>query len=402
MKRLLVALFVVVLTASPALGAAGVLDITYSGDGITVSTFGSAEHVVVDSQNRVLVGGQVLPSKIDAGRPSLQRYRANGSLDPTLDGDGRMSLPVAGTVRGLALQGSNILVATESALWRLLPNGAPDMSFGTNGKIEFPDSRTVVGRHPLWATGSRAYIILSDPQSGSAIFYFTTDGGHSSASFWMDIKPVSIALHQGYVYAVGATYDRFNSGRVIIVRFGTSPNMFLDDNFNQGRGFAYGPTLIYDEYGTVTAYTPMDIAVNSTSGKITVVGDKYDCYAQSCSTYNHGFALRFLSGGALDTTFGGTGEVWAGCTEDQGGMTSVMLQGGKTVAAGETYTEDDNFRRFGVTRLAANGSVDPTFSRAACYPGLQATTGSIVKDATLVSGKIVAVGGVYTARYLAA
>ena len=401
MKRLLIALFVVGLTASPALGAAGVLDTTYSGDGITVSTFGSAEHVVVDSQNRVMVGGQVLPSKIDAGRPSLQRYRANGSLDPTLDGDGRMSLPVAGTVRGLALQGGNILVATESALWRLLPNGAPDTSFGTNGKIQFPDSRTVVGRHPLWATGSRAYIILSDPQSGSAVFYFTADGGHSSASFWTDIKMVSIALHQGYVYAVGATYDRFNSGRVIIVRFGTSPSMFLDESFNQGRGHAYGPALIYDQYGGVTAYTPMDIAVSATSGKITVVGDKYDCNGGSCSTYTHGFAMRFLSGGALDATFGGAGEVWAGCTNGGEGMTSVVLQGGKTIAAGESWSEDDPVRRFGVTRLTPNGSTDTTFSRAACFGGPQ-IAGSIVEDATLAGGKIVVVGGVYTARYLAA
>ena len=401
LRRLLVALFVVVLAATPALAAPGALDTTYSGDGITQNTFGTGDHVVVDSQGRVLVGGQVLPARLDAGRPSIMRYKANGALDPTLDGDGRMSLPVQGRVRGIALQGGNILVATESSLWRLKPSGATDPTFGSNGRIDFPDSGTVGGRHPLWATGTRAYVILDVPGSvSSSVYVFTADGGRSGAASPYGVRLESIALHEGRVYAVGATKDRYQGGRVVVARFNTMPSMALDAGFNGGRELAYGPALIYDQFGPVTQFTPMDIAVNVTTDKFTVVGDKYECSGDSCSTYTYGFAIRFDPSSALDGTFGGDGEAMAGCTNGGDGMTSVMLQGNKTIVAGESWTEDDPEQRFGVARLTASGARDITFSRAPCDT-TYGTEGAIVQDAVLAGGKVIAVGGVYTARYLA-
>ena len=407
-KRLLVTslvLLLVSLTPGASLAAAGAFDPTYSGDGVTTNTFGTGRHVAVDPQGRIVVGGKVQPGRVDAGRPSLMRYTSTGALDRTLDGDGRMSLPAAGSVRGLAIQNGNILVATQTALWRFLPGGAPDLAFGGDGRIDFPTGYSVTGRHPLWASTNRAYILLKQSSAeGDRLFSFATDGSSSASSppAFLPIRLTSIAVHLGYVYAVGSVPDGNDAERVGVVRFSAGAQVRFDATYNGGRGVSWGPAIRYDEYGVVTSYEPNDIVIHPTSGTITVVGSKYECSGGDCSSYYHGFAVRLRLAGGLDGTFGEGGEARAGCTNGTIGMTSVALQGNKTIAAGQSADKwEDSIDRFGVTRLTASGAVDTTFSHDACYSLSDSTAGAVIEDMTFSGGKIVAVGGPYTARYLA-
>jgi uncharacterized delta-60 repeat protein/uncharacterized repeat protein (TIGR01451 family) len=72
--------------------AAGALDPTFGTGGITISDFGDGEianGLAIDSLGRILVAGGT--QELWSGRPLdflLVRYRADGSLDPTFDGDG--------------------------------------------------------------------------------------------------------------------------------------------------------------------------------------------------------------------------------------------------------------------------------------------------------------------------
>ena len=399
---ILVTLGLLASTMQPSSAAAGALDRTYSGDGITTTLFGTGEHVVVDAQQRVIVGGQVQPGRIDAGRPSLMRFTNNGALDRSLDGDGRMSLPIVGRVRGLGLQSGKIVVATERAVWRLNPDGTRDATFGGDGRVDLPAGRRVTGRHPLVVVGSTVFILVSVQGSpGTHLAGVTADARYRAASTPARLPAAltSIAAYQGRMYAVGSVDDGEGARRVVVVRFRLSPALSFDGAYG-GSGAAWGPPIVYDADGVVTSYEPNDLAVHATSGTVTVVGSKYDCHGGDCSSYYYGFALRFTAAARLDRAFGNRGEARAGCTNGGTGMTTVLLQGNKTIAAGESYDKwEDAVSRFGVTRLNSNGSVDPTFSRDACY-NLDYTDGAVVEDASLVGGKLVAAGGPFTARYL--
>jgi uncharacterized delta-60 repeat protein len=416
-KRLLMGILgcVVALSISTTASAyPGQLDTTYSGDGLTRAGFATSSHLAVDGQGRVLIGGQVLPGSLDAGKPSLMRYTSSGRLDSTFDGDGKMSLPVDARVLGLGLQGTSIVAASETSLWRLTNSGAMDATFGSNGRVAFPTGYTPVGgendqgAHPVLTTSDRIYVLLKQPLAAPytgdnhpeyLAMYSATGEPLTMQQFPSYLQDVtSLALYRGYVYVVGSLYDTNSAARVTVVRFSASTGIF-DSTYNGGRGAAFGPAIIYDEFGYVTSYYPRDIAVHQVSGKVTVVGGKYACSGSSCSSSGSGFALRFKAAGPLDGTFGTGGEARAGCTDSQIGMKAVALQGKKTIAGGTGRdTNDDGLHRFSVTRLTISGSRDGTFNSGACSNAL-GTEGAWIEDLALAGGKIVAVGGRYTARY---
>jgi uncharacterized delta-60 repeat protein len=66
-----------------------------------------------------------------------------GALDPTFDGDGRLVVSSTGTPRVCALPDGRLMVAATNdagsvKLMRLLLDGSPDLSFGTNGIVLVP------------------------------------------------------------------------------------------------------------------------------------------------------------------------------------------------------------------------------------------------------------------------
>lgn len=381
--------------ATTAFATPGALDTSYDGDGIKQGLFFErGNHVVVDVRGHITVGGIAAPGRVGAGHASLVRYRPNGKLDRTFSRDGRRTLPADGSIRGLALWDGRVVVATRSALWRLKADGSLDPSFGRAGRIDFPEGRRVHGRHPLAIADDRAYVILDDPvTTGSYLFGFASDGSRSGA--WRrDLAMTSVAVSNRVAYGVGDVDDR-----VTLARFTIGPRVRIDSSYAQG-GLASGPAVEFDPSGQVTAYTSNDLAVHPESGTVTVVGDEYDCAGGDCSSFYYGFAVRFLRSGSLDATFGVSGEAKAGCTNGSIGDTAVVLQGAKTIVAGQSWDKwDDYTDRFGVTRLTASGERDPTFGQAACHT--YGTEGAVVADMVFTGAVIVVAGGQFTARYLA-
>jgi uncharacterized delta-60 repeat protein len=75
-----------------AMGAAGDLDPTFSGDGKVVTPMGSDQDlgraVAIDSQGRIVVAGGT--ENAPNFNVAIARYRPNGALDTSFAGDGKV------------------------------------------------------------------------------------------------------------------------------------------------------------------------------------------------------------------------------------------------------------------------------------------------------------------------
>lgn len=136
------------------LNADGNLDQSFDGDGLATTPLGAdarAGGVALQTDGKIVVTG------FGGGELTLLRYRADGSLDPTFDGDGVVSAGLPGaTFAGsqVAVDGnSGQLVVTADSftvhnsyadwdhgqeffnLFRFNGDGSPDAGFGTAGQV---------------------------------------------------------------------------------------------------------------------------------------------------------------------------------------------------------------------------------------------------------------------------
>ena len=125
-------------------------------------------------------------------------------------------------------------------------------------------------------------------------------------------------------------------------------------------------------------------------GKIVAVGS-----ANDPATFYDFAAVRYLSNGTIDTTFGVAGKV---STDFKGGgfdraRSAALQPDGRIVAAG-FETHSGGLQNFGVARYTSNGVLDTTFSGDG---KAQIDFGTCCQSATKVllqsDGKIIAVGG---------
>ncbi len=79
---------------SPALGVAGDLDPTFSGDGTVTTGFpgnAAASGVAVQADGKIVAAGRASDSTTGDSTFALARYRLNGGLDPGFSGDGKVT-----------------------------------------------------------------------------------------------------------------------------------------------------------------------------------------------------------------------------------------------------------------------------------------------------------------------
>ncbi|HEV8276569.1 MAG TPA: hypothetical protein VGQ26_12865 [Streptosporangiaceae bacterium] len=120
------------------LKANGALDAAFGTGGKAGVDFGGTDFglaVARQPDGRLVVAGGST-----AGGAVVARLRANGTLDPDFDGDGRLMLPGGGEARAVLVQpDSKIVVAGNLGLsevmtvTRLNPNGSPDTTFDGDG-----------------------------------------------------------------------------------------------------------------------------------------------------------------------------------------------------------------------------------------------------------------------------
>jgi uncharacterized delta-60 repeat protein len=132
----------------------GSLDTTFDGDGKVITYFSQiglsssfAYDVALQPDGKIIAAGSMFPNGSTEDF-ALARYNANGSLDTTFDGDGKLTTPVGSfndRAQAVAIQTDGKIVAAgytyqgssdhEYALTRYNPDGSLDTSFDDDGKL---------------------------------------------------------------------------------------------------------------------------------------------------------------------------------------------------------------------------------------------------------------------------
>jgi len=326
--------------------ANGALDTTFNGSGKVITTMGNgndgAYSVVLQPDGKILVVGSCLNGfTYDF---CLARYLASGALDSSFNGTGKVITAIGSdndAAYSVALQPDGKIVA------------AGRCSNGTD--YDFCVARYLASGAPD----------LSFNGTGKVI---TPIGSGNDIVRGVALQPDGKIVVAGYC-ANGATYD------FCLARYLASGT--LDMSF-QGAGTDVAPIGAGDDYAISLSLQP--------DGKIIVAG--------VCSNgINSDFCLaRYLADGAFDTTFNGTGKVITpiGSGDDYG--YSVVLQpDGKIVVAG--YCSNGTNLDFCLARYLTNGTLDASFGSTGKVITAIGSGTDIANSAALQpDGKIVVAG----------
>jgi uncharacterized delta-60 repeat protein len=324
--------------------ADGSLDTSFDGDGkVTTDIAGENDigyGVAVQPDGKIVVVG----SSGSAGYYifALVRYNADGSLDTTFDGDGKVTTAVGGISDGgfaVAMQPDGKIVAAghsyngeneDFAVVRYNSDGSPDTSFDVDGKV-------------------------------------TTDFRND-----IDIGRAVVVQPDGGILVAGSAMTNINND-FAVVRYNSDGS--LDRNFD-GDGKVTTAVGSGDDYANAIAL--------QLDGKVVVAGDAM------MSNKDLG-VVRYNSDGSLDTSFDGDGKVTTGVGSlaDQGAAVAIQADG-KIVVAGVAAMSNNDLA---VVRYNSDGSLDTSLDgdgKVTTAIGGGSDFGSAV--AIQADGKIVAAG----------
>jgi uncharacterized delta-60 repeat protein len=379
--------------ASPAFGAPADLDPSFSSNGkartdITPG-FDFAFALAIQADTKIVAVGRAAGS---GGRFALVRYNSDGTLDPTFGTNGKTTTNftrgddfaasvVVQTDGKIVVAGRAAGPDNKFALARYNADGTLDTTFSGNGKlvtnftsgVDFvwdltmqPDGKIVAAG--LAAGGSRGSFAIARYMSDGALD--TTFGGDGKVRTQFtgrhDAATAVAIQSDGKIVAAGAAND---DSLFAVARYnadGTLDNTFGGDG-RTTTNFRPGPDFAWD-------------VVIQPDGKIATAGR---------AAGRFGLA-RYDGDGTLDNSFGGDGRVTTNFTSDTDVSTAIALQAdGKIVAVG-----DANSLKFALARYNVDGTPDVAFGGDGKATTNFTPTFDFAWDVSLqADGKIVVVGG---------
>lgn len=395
-KKFMTVFLMVVVTQS-SYAQFGILDPSFNGTGISITTSGYAcAGMALQSDGKILLGGTVYNSNPDFG---VVRLNSDGSMDNTFGLSGVASAPVglnADLGRAIAVQSDGKILITgginngtnqDLGVLRFKTDGSVDSTFGTFGfatVVTGPgddvgraiavqsDGKIVVAGHGY--NGTKVdFIVVRFNSDGSLDNTFSGTGAVSTAfgastfdeAYSMAIQP------DGKIVVAGNSNWKF-----ALARYNT--NGSLDNTFGTGG-------LVVTPIGTST-----DELKNITlqaDGKIVAVGFGI------VGSFRDAIVVRYNSNGLLDNTFGTSGIVVTSVGTKNDMAYGVDIQSdGKIVIAGESEPTSPSQNIF-VARYDSTGVLDPTFGTGGI--AIEAPSGSYDFVATCLldaSEKIVVAG----------
>lgn len=239
----------------------GSLDTSFSGDGKVTTDLGLpayAQGIAIQPNSKIIVAGHTNPVS-GTGQTFILRYNTDGSLDPSFDFDGKIIMDF-GTdtfTYAVVIDGNNrILVAAavsgDFALARFNPDGSPDVTFGTAGKVttDFgggsvqtyamavgPDGKIVVAGY-ISISSQFDFAVARYNNDGSLDLSFDFDGkttldfnGDDDVAQTVVLQPDGEVVLGGYTRG-GASTDfaaaRFNSDGSLDSTFSTDGKLYID------------------------------------------------------------------------------------------------------------------------------------------------------------------------------
>jgi len=341
---------------------------------------------------------------------------ADGDLDP-LFGSGGMVMTDLGKstdiANAVAIQadGKSVVVGTtyknndfsdeDFVVTRYNTDGMLDNTFGNRGKVRTdfpglaavpssvviqPDGKIVVagGAFPLFTFLGNFKVARYNP-NGSLDTSFG-DGGIVTTIFPAGSYASDVALQSdGKIIAVGTVFVDFIIGESSDTDFALArynPDGTPDATFGSN-GQVTTDFLGFEDDAFSILIQP--------DGKIVAVGS-----ANDPATFYDFAAARYLSNGAIDTTFGVAGKVRTdfGDQNFDRARSAALQPDGRIVAAGFAISHNGGVQNFAVARYTSSGVLDTTFSRDG---KTQIDFGNCCQSATKVllqsDGKIITVGG---------
>jgi len=261
---------------------------------------------------------------------ALVRYNADGSLDTSFNGSGKLTTAIGTGChgQGVALQGDGKIVVAGDSLkasrWscftvlRYTADGSLDTSFGDAGKVttsiggknDSLESVVIQGDGKIVVAGwfnarsNNDFAVVRYNANGTLDTSFN-ETGKAAADFGADAYGQSVAVHgDGRIVVAGYTTKSWESKKQCSLAC-FKANGSLDTSFN-------GTGKLTTDFGGDGNAEGRSVAVQ-TDGKIVVAG-----YATAGNTEKFALA-RYSADGTLDTSFGDSGRV----------MTAVGISGSK-------------------------------------------------------------------------
>ena len=377
----------------------GQLDTSFDSDGqVTTEVNGSdiASALAIQNDGRIVVGGT---SSNSFNVMSFARYTVAGALDTTFNTTGKATATITGTdnVNSIAIGTDQKIVVAgatytgsdyDFALLRLSANGVLDPTFDGDGRVttnfgpnDFANAVTVQTDGKIVAAGlSRSFsnaievFAVSRYTSVGALDTSFNSGGRATFQVGSSgALDAAVAVAQtGSTIVVAGTSVQGSDKRFAAARL--TNNGTLDPTFdNDGKSTAGLAGLVYD---TAVALGP--------DGKIVTVGNQN-------SPMNSFYVTRHLSSGALDPSFDGDGRVTTIVGTSAISPTSVVVQpDGFIVAVGYSYGQA--LRTGFLARFQLDGSLDPNFGTGGIVTTAFADETYNASSAGLLDGKLVVVG----------
>ena len=341
--------------------AAGDLDPTFGVAGMLTTDINRstdiANAVAVQADGKLIVVGQTYKNNDFSGEDFVvARYNPDGTLDNTFGAGGRVRTDFPG------------LAAVPSAV------------------VIQPDGKIVVagGAFPLF-TFLGNFELVRYNLNGSLDRSFG-NGGIVTTTFPEGSYAFDVALQpDGKIIAAGTVFVDFNPGDISDTDFALAR---YNSDGSLDTTFGNGGTLMTDFFGNEDDAFSVLIQPD---GKIVAVGS-----ANNPASYYDFAAVRYLSNGTIDTTFGVAGKVSTdfGDQNFDRARSAALQSDGRIVAAGFAISQNGGVQNFAVARYTSNGILDTTFSGDG---KTQIDFGNCCQSATKLllqsDGKIITVGG---------
>lgn len=375
-----------VATASVTVPGSGDLDSSFDANGFIEVEFTGANSVdiersLIQSDGKLLVLGKALYG--DRGEVFMIRYDSQGNLDQTFGSDGIVTHTRAGQYLsafnfGLLSNGNIIVGVANSVNGELVAynsTGSIDTTFGTMGIVTMGhmDSLSdiyVDSNDVTYVLGSKFnadadFNIIAYDSSGNASAAF--NGGAVKTFDYGDYEAgVKILTVSGTVYVMGLLtngQDQCFLSRVLA-------NGTLDNTFGTGG-------TVTSAFGT--SYGSCSTLKRQSDGKVIIAG-----YGNSNAAPRWSVA-RYESNGALDTTFGNSGNLVYHASDPNDYFESIsdieILSSGKLLVAG-ARSINASTPKIHLIRFNSDASIDTsfgtdgkvTFSVTAGFEGVRSVT----------------------------